>query len=55
MTVAGEEYSEVVVVGVTETSSDVACEFDQPVDGFGSAVVGAAGGEVAQERVSPPV
>ena len=42
-----------VVVGVTETSGDAACEFDQPVDGFGSAVVGAAGGEVARERVLP--
>ena len=44
-----------VVVGVTETSGDAAVEFGQPVDGFGSAVVGAVGGEVAQERVSPPV
>ena len=28
-------------------------EFDQAIDGFGSAVVGAAGVEVAQERVAP--
>ena len=40
-----------VVVGVMGALGDAACEFDQPVGGFGSAVVGAAGGEVVQERV----
>ena len=52
---ADEEHSEAVVVGVAEPSGDAAVEFDEPVDGFGSAVVGAAGGEVAQERVAPLV
>jgi hypothetical protein len=40
-----------VVVGVAEASGDAAGEFDQ-ADGFGAAVVGAVGGEVAQERVA---
>ena len=44
-----------VVIGVTETSGDAAVEFGQPVVGFGSVVVGAVGGEVAEERVSPLV
>ena len=42
-------------MGVAEASGDAAGEFDQSVDGLGAAVVGAAGGEVAEERVAPLV
>jgi hypothetical protein len=42
-------------VGVAEASGDAAGEFDQAVDGFGAPVVGAVGGEVAQECVAPLV
>ena len=38
-----------------EPTGDAAGELDQPVDALGSAVVGTAGGEVAQERGSPLV
>ena len=48
-----EEHSESVVVGVAEAAGDAAVEFDQPVDGLGPAVVGAAGVEVGQERRLP--
>lgn len=39
--------------GVAEASGDAAGEFDQAVDALGAAVVGAAGGEIAQERMVP--
>lgn len=38
---------------VPEAAGDAAVEFDQAVTASGSAVVGAAGVEVAQERVAP--
>ena len=44
-----------VVVGVAEPSCDPAGEFDQAIQRFTTAVVGAAGGEVAEERVFPLV
>ncbi len=42
-------------MGVAEAAGDAAGEFDEAVDGFGAAVVGAVGGEVGQERFSPLV
>lgn len=44
-----------MVLRVPETSGGAANEFDQPVVGFSAAVVRTAGGEVAQDRVSPLV
>jgi hypothetical protein len=41
------------VVAVAEAAGDAAVEFDQAVDGFGAAVVRAAGVEVGQERCAP--
>ena len=49
----GQDHSESVVGRVAEAAGDTAVEFDDPVDGFGAAVVGAAGGEVGQELVFP--
>jgi hypothetical protein len=46
-------HSQSVVVEVAESGGDAAVEFDDAVDGFGSAVVGPAGGEVGQELVFP--
>ena len=46
----GEEHAEPVVLAVAEPSREASVEFDDPVDGFGAAVVRAAGGEVRQER-----
>ena len=49
---AGEEYAELVVVSVAESSWDSSLEFDQSVGRFGAAVAGVVGVEVGQERVS---
>ncbi len=49
----GEEHAEAVVVQVAVAAGEAAVEFDDAVDGFGAAVVRAAGGEVGQERVAP--
>jgi len=48
-----EEHAEAVVVAVAEASGDAAVELDEAVDGFGAAVAGAVGVEVAQERRAP--
>lgn len=48
---AGEEYVELVVVWVAESSCDSSLEFDQSVDRFGAIVAGAVGVEVGQECV----
>lgn len=40
---AGEEYVELVVVSVAESSCDSLLEFDQSVDRFGAIVAGAVG------------
>ncbi len=47
---ADEQHAESVVVAVAEVAGDAAVEFDEAVDGFGAAVVGAAGVVVGQER-----
>lgn len=46
----GEEHAEAVVLSVAVAAGEAAVEFDDSVDGFGAAVVRAAGGEVGQER-----
>ena len=45
-----EEHPEAVVVAVAEAAGDAAVELDEAVDGFGAAVAGAVGVEVAEER-----
>lgn len=49
----GEEHAEAVVVSVAEATGQSAMEFDQPVHRFSSAIVGAVGVEVGQERGFP--
>ena len=49
----GQDHSESVVGGVAEAAGDPPVEFDDAVDRFGAAVVGAAGGEVGEELFAP--
>jgi hypothetical protein len=50
-----EKHPESVVVSVSEASGYAAVEFDEAVDGFGAAVAGAVGVEVAEELAAPLV
>src|SRR5690606_11044058 len=45
----GEEHAEAIIVAVAEAAGEASVEFDDPVHGFGAAVVRSAGGEVGQE------
>ena len=49
----GQDHPLPVVARVAEPAGDAAVELDDPVDGLGAAVVGAAGGEVGQELRRP--
>ena len=49
----GEEHAEAVVVAVAEAAGDATVELDQTVHGFGAAVAGATGVEVAEELGAP--
>ena len=49
----GQDHPESVVGGVAEAAGDAAVEFDDAVDGFGTAVAGPSGGEVGEELLPP--
>lgn len=49
----GQQHSEPVVLAVAVAAGEAAVQLDDSIDGFGTAVVGPAGGEVGQERVAP--
>jgi len=50
---AGGGEQEAVVVAVAVAAGDASVELDDAVDGFGAAVAGAIGGEVAEVGVFP--
>ena len=52
---ADEEHPQLAVVPVAKPPSDSAVQLDQPIHRFSATVVGAVGGEVRQERLTPPL